>query len=741
MAQKLKCWEFFECSERQCPVYESNELRCWLISGTHCRKEIQGKFLEKIETCLHCEPFKANVDVSSMEETLKVVDRQFTTFKEMVNERDRELEDTSLELAMGLSEVFEALKKISSGDPSVRLPQTSKLELVTKLKHIVNATAEELGEIVDLSHEFAICLAEHFGVLDRVSKGDLSARVSGASQVELLESLKKVTNRMVDNIAHEITEHGRTSKKLQKRTSDLSERVKELDCLYSISELVARPDISLDELLQEIVDVIPDSLQYPETTCARIVIGGHDFRTNNFSDSHWKQSADIIVDGEKAGAWEICYLEQRPEADEGPFLKWERRLINAVAEQTGRIIERKSVEGQTKKLERQFQQAQKMEAVGRLASGVAHDFNNLLSIIQGNVFLMLFDVDENQPHHENLKTIERQIKRGSRLTRQLLGYARKGKYKAKPVSLNQLVEEIAETFGRTRKQITVHRELAEDLFAIEADEGQIEQVLLNLCVNAADAMPDGGDLFFKTENTTNSNASEGKVYDAQPGNYVLLTVTDTGEGMDEETQKRVFDPFFTTKEMGRGTGLGLASVYGIIKGHKGYIDVESTKGRGTTFSIYLRASEKKAGETVETAAEIIEGSETILLVDDEPIVLEVGAKVLEKLGYTVLDARGGEEAIEIYQANKNKAELVILDLVMPGMGGDKVYDRLKEINPDVKVLLASGYSLDQQIIKILDRGCDGFIQKPFTEKHLSQSIRKILDVEHREEGQGHIVDP
>ncbi|MBW1741587.1 MAG: PAS domain S-box protein [Deltaproteobacteria bacterium] len=239
------------------------------------------------------------------------------------------------------------------------------------------------------------------------------------------------------------------------------------------------------------------------------------------------------------------------------------------------ITERKRAEKEKKKLEAQLQHAQKMEAIGTLAGGIAHDFNNLLMGIQGNVSL-----------------IEKQVQSGVKLTQQLLGYARKGRYEVKPIDLNQLVEETSETFSRTNKEITIHQELAKDLFAIEADLGQIEQVLLNLYVNAADAMHGGGNLILKTMNTAHKDM-KGKLYDPKPGNYVLLTVTDTGTGMDKETIERIFDPFFTTKKMGRGTGLGLASAYGIIKGHGGYIDVESNKGRGTTFSIYLPASEKK----------------------------------------------------------------------------------------------------------------------------------------------------
>ncbi|HPA13917.1 MAG TPA: response regulator [Desulfobacterales bacterium] len=380
-----------------------------------------------------------------------------------------------------------------------------------------------------------------------------------------------------------------------------------------------------------------------------------------------------------------------------------------------------------KQREARIRQAQKMEAIGTLAAGIAHDFNNLLMGIQGNTSLMILDITATHPHYDRLKNIEKQIKSGAKLTSQLLGYARKGKYSVKPLNLNDLINETSETFGRAKKEITIHLALADDLFEIQADRGQLEQVLLNLYVNAANAMPEGGGLALKTRNTV-SDEIKGKLYQPKPGNYVLLTVSDTGIGMEPETLPRIFDPFFTTQQIGKGSGLGLASVYGIVKGHGGYIDVESEKNKGTTFNIYFPAqgpAEKKINEKIPDETYRCRGKKIILVVDDEEVTLDVAQDMLKALDYEVLSAKSGNAAIEIYEKNQDRIDLVILDMVMPDMGGGQVFDRMKAINSNVKVLLSSGYSMNGEASKIIERGCNGFIQKPFTMNELSEGIKKI----------------
>ncbi|MDY6952186.1 MAG: PAS domain S-box protein [Thermodesulfobacteriota bacterium] len=389
------------------------------------------------------------------------------------------------------------------------------------------------------------------------------------------------------------------------------------------------------------------------------------------------------------------------------------------------VTSQRRAEDERKRLEAQLLQAQKLEAVGTLAGGIAHDFNNLLMGIQGNVSLMLLDVGSAEPFHERLKRIEKQVERGVSLTSHLLGYARKGRYEVKVIDLTQLVKEVCETFGRTRKDITVRQDFAEEVLTVEVDPGQIEQVLFNLFVNAADAMPEGGDLTLKLA-ATSHQVMKGKLYDPEPGTYVQLEVADTGVGMDGDTMERIFDPFFTTKEMGRGTGLGLASAYGIVKGHDGYIDVASKQGRGATFTIFLPASEKKVAGAVRPEGKIVRATGTALLVDDEEVILDVGRELLEAIGYEVLVARDGQEALRIYGERQEDIDFVILDMVMPHMRGGDCFDRLKEMDPPVKVLLSSGYSIDGEATEILERGCDGFIQKPFNLEELSRKIKEVV---------------
>ena len=382
----------------------------------------------------------------------------------------------------------------------------------------------------------------------------------------------------------------------------------------------------------------------------------------------------------------------------------------------------KRAEEENFRLAAQLSYAQRIKSIGTLAGGIAHNFNNLLMGIQGNTSLMLIDKTTDDIDYEKLMRIQKLIDNGAILTGQLMEYAREGTYRIRPSNLNKIIRETSNIFGASRKEISLHYDLADDLSGVEIDENQFQQAFMNILINAADAMPEGGNIFLKTRNVSHRVMID-KPYNPSPGQYVMLTVTDSGLGMDKNSISRAFDPFFTTKGMSQRTGLGLASAYGIIKGHGGFIDIDSEKGQGTTISIYIPTS----GDEVKPTGDILMGKGTILFIDDEEIVLETGEQMIERIGYNVLTAESGKKAIEILEKKHNDIDVVLLDLIMPEMGGGATFDRIKEINPDIKVLLSSGYSLDGEAEKIMKRGCNGFIQKPFNIKSLSQKLADILE--------------
>ncbi len=408
--------------------------------------------------------------------------------------------------------------------------------------------------------------------------------------------------------------------------------------------------------------------------------------------------------------------------------RWYVNYDRAIKWTDGRMVRLQIATDMTqfKAMESQLQQAQKMEAIGTLAGGIAHDFNNLLMAILGHVSLVAVEIEPMHPSREHITVVEEHIRSAMDLTKQLLGFARGGKYEVKPVDINALLVNSATLFGRTHKELRIQTSVGEVPLVVEVDRRQIEQVFLNLFINAWQAMPDGGELYLRIVPAT-LDREQYKAYEIKPGKYVQIAITDTGTGMDEDTCQRIFDPFFTTKKKGRGTGLGLASAYGIIKNHGGIITVYSEVGHGTTFNIFLPLSDKEAFREPPMERQLLKGSETILLVDDEDMILNVGQAILKKLGYRVVTAKGGEQAAAVARKMVDAIDLVILDLIMPGMDGGKTFDYLRSLRKDLPVLLSSGYAIDGQANEIMQRGCNGFIQKPFNMIELSNHVRKILD--------------
>jgi len=434
---------------------------------------------------------------------------------------------------------------------------------------------------------------------------------------------------------------------------------------------------------------------------------------------------------QKGNVWSGKFTNRRKDGS----LFHEEATISPVRDAAGKIINYVAVKrdvSRERELELQFLQAQKMEAVGRLAGGVAHDFNNLLAVILGYSEMALESMPDSHPLRHGVEEISRAADRAAGLTRQLLAFSRQQVLQPRVINLNTVVSDVEKMMRRLiGEDIQFMTRLEPELGMVKADPGQIEQVLMNLVVNARDAMPGGGRLIVETSNIILDAAYAECHHPVQPGSYIRLTVSDTGHGMDEETQKKIFEPFFTTKEKGKGTGLGLATVYGIVKQSGGFIWVYSEPGHGTTFKIYLPRVEQNTVEVVkekERFADAPRGTETILLAEDSDALRELNREFLTALGYTVLEARDGQEALQRFTGHGGPIHLLATDVAMPVMGGRELAQRIIQIRPDMKTLFMSGYT--DEAIQLSIRWDPGtqYLQKPFRPTELAARVREILDV-------------
>jgi len=440
-----------------------------------------------------------------------------------------------------------------------------------------------------------------------------------------------------------------------------------------------------------------------------------------------------------SAATPVVTYEHKVQAPDGT-IRWQRWTDRALLDQQGRVVEYQSIGNditetrlaQTEKaeLERQLQHVHKMEAIGTLAGGIAHDFNNLLQAILGYAQVLLGSKSDDHPDRSKLRNIVSAAERGARLVRALLTFSRSMESARRPLNLNQevltLSKLIADTFP---EMIKVELDLGEDLGTINADPAQIEQVIMNLAVNARDAMREGGKLIIRTENVTPDEEFSRLHPEVVPCDYVSLTVTDTGQGMDEGTLARIFEPFFTTKEFGKGAGLGLAIVYGIVKSNKGLITCSSEPGKGTAFKVCFPQAE---GQTQQETPATIDapperGTETILIVDDEEMIRDLWLEIGGNAGYRVITAADGESALELYRKEKDRVGLIMLDVIMPGMGGIRCLEELRRINPEARILLASGHMDGEFVKQGMSLGAKGHISKPFDWSRALKAVRDALD--------------
>jgi len=396
------------------------------------------------------------------------------------------------------------------------------------------------------------------------------------------------------------------------------------------------------------------------------------------------------------------------------------------------ITERVRSEEERENLRSQLLQAQKMEAIGTLAGGVAHDFNNLLQIALGYSEILLVGKNPDHPDYDKLHTINATARRGSDLVQRLMVFSRKGDTRPRSLNLNHEVTQVKKLLERTiPKMIAIELSLESWLPVINADPVQVEQILLNLAINAKDAMPEsGGKLTIETRNITLDEEYCRVYLQAKPGQYVMISVSDTGHGMSQETAQHIFEPFFTTKGEGKGTGLGLAMVYGIMKHHEGFINCYSEPGHGTTFRIYFPVVSTELEEDSEQESAVLQGgSETILLVDDEESLCDIGSQLLTRAGYTVLTATSARDALDLYRNQKSDISLVILDLIMPEMGGKECFQELVNINPQVRVILSSGFLSDGTYKEARVFGFMGLVEKPYNMRELLGMVREVLDAD------------
>ncbi|GMW01550.1 MAG: hypothetical protein AMXMBFR84_26870 [Candidatus Hydrogenedentota bacterium] len=604
------------------------------------------------------------------------------------------------------------------------------------------------------------------------SAGDLQSDETSAVKEYNEALIRKLEDKMIDvdevnrKLEQEIAERKKAEEALRRSEQELQTRNKIAEVFLTVTD--DRMYVRVLEILLEALGSRLGAFGYIDENGSLIVPGmhreiGHPFQmpereyvfpAESWGDTIWARAirekrtvieneplacsldpnavldramaSPLIHQGEVVGLIEVANRTEPYEPDDARLLE---SISKSVAPILNARLNSEREERQRIALETQLRQSQKMEAIGQLAGGIAHDFNNILQAILGYSRLALEKAESGSELHGDLTQVIKGADHAASLTRQLLAFSRQQILERKDINVNALVESLIKLLRRTLgAAIHIEFKSGENLSTVHADPGQIEQVILNICINARDAMPSGGDLLLETSNVTLSRDFCDAHPWAQPGSYVLLTMSDNGTGMDEETQKRIFDPFFTTKDAGKGTGLGLATVYGIVRQHDGLVHVYSEVGKGTAFKIYLPAVLRSASHAKRAQDETVAGGhETVLFAEDDEALRRLGVRILESAGYTVLSASNGQEAVEVFNAHVDSIAIAVLDVVMPKMGGRVVYDSIRSVNPAVRVLFSSGYSGGVGGLRHELRESAPLLQKPYEPKALLRKVREILD--------------
>ncbi len=517
---------------------------------------------------------------------------------------------------------------------------------------------------------------------------------------------------------------------LLQRNWELQERLKERTMLYGALRLATDPSRPIESTIKSIASAIPSAMQFPQIAGARISLEDSSFQSKRFQETDQRLSWPIKLKGKEIGRIDVCYIQAVPKVDGDAFLKEEWQLIESVAAQISELISRRRAELALRETEANFQQAQKMEAIGLLAGGAAHDFNNLAAVILGYSDLLLRDLPPDDPGRGRVEKIRQSAERAGQLTQQLLAFGRRQTTVPQVMNLNDLIGEIQSLLDRLLgEDISIDLVLRPDLGNARLDPAQMQQVLFNLLTNARDAMPRGGCITIETGNAVLDAAFAERHPGAKPGPHVMLAVRDTGHGMDENIRAHVFEPFFTTKPRGEGSGMGLSTVYGIVKQSNGYVTCTSTPGQGSTFIIYFPRVEENSQPIPHRsgASKLQTGSETILVVEDEDLVRDMAVEMLRPAGYKILTAGSAREAINIARRRTEPIHLLLTDVIMPEMDGVQLVKRFSELSPETKVLYMSGY-LEETIVKreILTAGVP-LLQKPFSEREMLRAIRETLN--------------